>query len=189
MKKIVSITFLLLNFFAFAQKPCEIDTNVTDSLGTYKSTKQHLIYERSFAGNSTNIYFSLASSNGVLNLEFQSLQRSSEFIKANCFDKNSKIHLQLNNGKIVTLLNISADTCGTLLRSDDGKNNRITTSTFVFSKENYADLKTSKVTFMRIQYSGETLDYPFKTEFVSEIDGKTLYPETYFMDYLNCIEN
>lgn len=189
MNKLLSIAFLLISFFSFSQKPCEIDTNITDSLGTYKSTKQYLIYERSFAGNSTNIYFSLALNNGVLNLEFQSIQRSDEFIKANCFDKNSKIHLQLSSGKIVTLLNIGADTCGTLLRSDDEKNNRIMSSAFVFPKENYADLKNSKITFMRIQYSGETLDYPFKTEFVSETDSKTYYPETYFMDYLKCIEN
>ena len=189
MKKFISIALLLLNFFAFSQKPCEIDTDITDSIGTYKSTKQFLIFERNFAGNSTNIYFSLASNNGILNLEFQSIQRSSDFIKANCFDKSSKIYLQLNNGKIVTLLNVGADTCGTLLRSDDGKNNRITSSSFVFTKENFEDLKTAKITFMRILFSGETLDYPFKTEFVSEMDKKTYQPETYFIDYLKCITN
>lgn len=187
MNKLLSISLLLLNFFAFAQKPCEIDTEISDSLGMYKSTKQFMIYERSFAGNSNRIYFSLASNNGVLNLEFQSIQSSNEFIKANCLDKNSKIYLQLNNGKIITLLNIGAETCGTLLRSDDGKNNRVISSAFVFTKENFEDLKASKVTFMRIQYSGETLDYPFKTEFVSEMDKKTYQPEQYFMDYLKCI--
>lgn len=189
MNKLLSIAFLLINIFAFAQKPCEIDTDVTDSLGTYKSTKQHLIYERSFAGNSTNIYFSIASNNGVLNLEAQFIQRSYDFIKANCLDKNSKIYLQLNNGKIVTLINIGVETCGTFVRSEDEKNNRIMSSVFVFSKENFEDLKTSKVTFIRIQFSGETFDYPFKTEFVSEIDNKTYYPETYFIDYLKCIQN
>lgn len=189
MKKFISIAFLLINLVVYAQKPCEIDTDITDSLGRYKSTKQFLIFERSFAGNSTHLYFSLASNNGVLNLDFQSVQRSNEFIKADCLDKNSKIYLQLNNGKIISLLNIGAETCGTLLRSDDGKNNRIISSTFVFSKENFEDLKTSKVTFMRVQYSGETIDYPFKTELISELDNKTYQPESYFIDYLKCIEN
>ncbi|MGV9003889.1 hypothetical protein [Flavobacterium sp.] len=187
MKKLLSLLFLLFNLFIFAQKPCEIDTDITDSLGTYKSTKQFMIYERSFAGNATNIYFSLASNNGVLNLELQSIQSSNEFIKANCLDKNSKIYLQLNNGKIITLLNIGAETCGTFLRSDDGKNNRVLSSSFVFTKDSFEDLKTSKVTFMRVQFSGETLDYPFKTEFVSEVDKKSYQPERYFMDYLKCI--
>jgi hypothetical protein len=189
MKKSIYILLLLISSVSFAQKPCEIETNITDSLGTYKATKQYLIFERNFAGNSTNIYFSLASNNGVLNLEFQSIQSSNEFIKANCLDKNSKIYLQLNNGKIVSLLNISNETCGTLIRSDDGKNNRIISSTFVFSKENYEDLKTSKVTFMRVQYSGEIVDYPFKTELISELDKKIFQPETFFIDYIKCIEN
>lgn len=189
MKNFFSISFLLTSIFVFAQKPCEIDTDITDSLGTYKATKQVMIYERSFAGNSTNIYFSLASNNGVLNLETQFIQSSNEFIKANCLDKNSKIFLQLSNGKIVTLLNSDVETCGTLLRSDDGKNNRVLSSTFVFAKENFEDLKTAKITFMRILFSGETLDYPFKTEFVSEMDKKTYQPETYFIDYLKCITN
>ena len=82
MKKIIFALFLLANLNAFSQKPCEIDPNVTDSLGTYKSTKQFIIFERSFAGNSTNIFFSLANSNGVLSLETQLLKRSSGFIKA-----------------------------------------------------------------------------------------------------------
>jgi hypothetical protein len=189
MKKLLSTLFLLLNLCAFSQKPCEIDTNVTDSLGTYKSTKPHLIFERSFAGNSTNIYFSLASNNGVLMLDAQFIQGSSEFIKATCLDKNSKIYLQLSNGKIITLLNAGTDTCGTLLRGDDGKNNRVMSSSFVFVKDNYQDLKNAKVTFMRIKYAGETLDYPFKTQLISETEKITYFPETYFMDYLNCVEN
>jgi hypothetical protein len=189
MKKSIYILFLLVYGATYAQKPCEIDTDITDSLGTYKATKQQLIFERSFAGNSTNIYFTLSSNNGVLTLETQFIQRSSDFISATCVDKNSKIYLQLNNGKIVMLLNAGGETCGTMIRSDDGKNNRILGSSFVFAKDNYDDLKTSKVTFMRVQFASETTDYPFKTEFTAEIDKKTYQPENYFIDYLKCIEN
>ena len=58
-KKIVLALFLFANLIAFSQKPCEIESNVTDSLGTYKLTKQAIIFERSFAGNSTTIFFAL----------------------------------------------------------------------------------------------------------------------------------
>lgn len=181
--------FLLTNITAFAQKPCEIDTNVTDSLGTYKSTKQYMIFERSFAGNSNNIFFSLANTNGIYAVEAQILQRSQEFIKATCFDNNSKIYLQLNNGKIVSLLYADTDTCGTLIRDEKNGNNRVMSGTFVFAKENYEDLKTSPVTFMRVKFAGETIDYPFKTSFTSEMDKKTYEPENYFINFLKCIEN
>jgi hypothetical protein len=189
MNKIALALFLFVNLNAFAQKPCEIDTNVTDSLGTYKSTKQFIIFERSFAGNSTDIFFSLANSNGILSLETQLLKRSSGFIKADCFDANSRIYLQLNNGKIVTLIYVGKDTCGTLIQNENSPNSRIMTGSFVFSKENFGELKISPVTFMRIKFAGETIDYPFKTEFTAELDKKTYQPEYYFINYLKCVEN
>ena len=181
--------FLLLNLSALAQKPCEIDTNVTDSLGTYKSLKQAIIFERSFAGNSTDIFFSLNSNNGILGLETQIILRSSEFIKANCFDTNSRIYLQLNNGKIINLLYSGNDTCGTLVHDEKNGYGRVLSGTFVFSKENYEELKVSPVTFMRVKYAGEIIDYPFKTALTSELDKKIYNPENYFIDYLKCIEN
>lgn len=189
MNKIILALFLFATLNAFSQKPCEIDTNVTDSLGTYKTTKQFIIFERSFAGNSTDIFFSLASNNGVLSLETQLLKRSGGFIKADCFDTNSRIYLQLNNGKIVTLLYVGKDTCGTLIQNENSPNSRIMTGSFVFSKENYEELKVSPVTYMRIKFAGETIDYPFKTEFTAELDKKTYQPEYYFINYLKCIEN
>ena len=82
MKRLIFAILLLFNVAAFAQKPCEIDQNIADSLGTFKSTKAYIVFERSFAGNSTDIFFSLTSNNGVLGLEAQFLQRSKEFIKA-----------------------------------------------------------------------------------------------------------
>ena len=188
-KKIVLALFLFVNLNVFAQKPCEIDTNITDSLGTYKSTKQFIIFERSFAGNSTDILFSLTSNNGILGLETQILRRSSGFIKANCFDANSRIYLQLNNGKIVTLLFVGNETCGTLIRNENSPASRIMSGSFVFSKDNYEDLKVSPVTFMRVKFAGETVDYPFKTEFTAELDKKTYQPESYFINYLECVEN
>ncbi|RKS03243.1 hypothetical protein [Flavobacterium sp. 102] len=189
MNNLILALFLLLNITAFAQKPCEIDNDIKDSLGTYKSTKQYIIFERSFAGNSTDIFFSLSNDNGILGLEIQILQRSQDFIKAICFDAGSKIYLQLNNGKIVTLLYAGKDTCGNLLRDENNSNNRITTGNFVFSKENFEALKTSPVTFMRIKYAGETIDYPYRTAFVSELDKKVYEPEGYFINFLKCVEN
>jgi hypothetical protein len=186
MKKIFLALIILTSLSTFAQKPCEIDSEFTDSLGTYKSLKQKLIFERDFAGNSTRLYFSLSTNNGVLSLDLELLQRSSEFIKANCLDQRSKLYLQLSNGKIVTLLHASHETCGTLIRGEDGVNNRIITSSFLFTKENFEDLKSNNVTFMRMQYAGETVDFPFKTSFVSDLDNKTYEPEKYFIENLKC---
>jgi hypothetical protein len=87
------------------------------------------------------------------------------------------------------LLYVGNDTCGSLIRNDANKNTRVISGLFVFSKDNYEDLKISPVTFMRVKFAGETIDYPFKTEFVSEMDKKKYEPEYYFINYLKCIED
>jgi hypothetical protein len=189
MKNILLAIVLLSQWGLLAQKPCEIDANVTDSLGTYKATKQHLVYERNFAGNATHLFFALSTTNGVLAVEAQLLQRSQDFLKASCFDAASKIYLQLNNGKIITLLYSGNGGCGSLVRSDDKTNNRILSGTFVFTKDNFEELKSSPVTYIRIKFAGETVDYPFKTSFISELDNQKYEPERYFIDFIGCVQN
>ena len=39
MKNLLALAFVLISFVSFAQKPCEYTTNINDSIGTYKSTK------------------------------------------------------------------------------------------------------------------------------------------------------
>src|SRR4051812_13637501 len=99
MKSVFSIFAFLMAFGISAQNPCEFSTNVNDSIGTYKNTTDYLVYEKNFAGSSTYLYFSLALTDGLPTLNTLSLQKSKDFIKAQCFDKNSRIYLQLDNGK------------------------------------------------------------------------------------------
>lgn len=188
MNKSIFLIFFLVSTTLFAQKPCEYTTNVTDSIGTYKSTKGYMIYEKNFAGNTNYIFYSLALTDGTPTLNINFIQKSKEFIKANCLDKNSKLFLQLNNGKIITLLHIDNENCGTMLRDDKGYDNRILTANFMFLKGTFEDLKSSPVNMMRIKYLTDTEDYIFKKQFQSELDNLIYEPETYFINYLHCIE-
>lgn len=188
MKKAVLLIVFLISSTLFAQKPCEYSANVTDSIGTYKSTKEYMIYEKNFAGNTNYIFYSLALTDGTPTLNINFIQKSKEFLKANCFDKNSKLFLQLNNGKIITLLHIDQENCGTLIRDEKGFDNRVLTGTFMFMKGTLEDLKSSPVNMMRIKYLTDIEDYVIKKEFQSELDNKVYQPETYFVNYLHCIE-
>ena len=171
-----------------AQNPCEFSTNVTDSLGDYKSTKSYLMYEKNFAGTSSYMYFSLALTDGLPTLNVQFLQKSKDFLKASCLDKNSRIYLQLDNGKIITLIHIDQQDCGTGVRNEE-MNNRILTGYFMFTKDSFADLKSSPVSLMRIKYTTETVDYIIKETLKSELDGKSFQPSKYFMNTLHCLDN
>jgi len=188
MKQIIAVTlFLLLSLSTFAQKDCTYSTNVKDSLGSYKSTKDYVVYERVFGNNQTTIFFSLINADGLLSLNVQMVQKSKDFIPAKCFDKNSKIYFQLNNGKVVTLLGIDQESCGNAVRNEE-VNNRILGGYFLFMKDTFEELKKSPISFIRIKFTGETVDYITKSELVSEIDKNTYTPDQYFLDYLKCVE-
>ena len=188
MKQPTLLILLWISATLFAQNPCEYSANITDSIGTYKSTKDFMIYENNFAGHSKYIFFTLVSTNGTPTLSINIIQKSKGFLKANCFDKNSKLFLQLNNGKIITLLLLEQESCGTMIRDDKGFDNRILTGSFMFIKGSIAALKSSHVNMIRIKYATEMEDYVMKKEFKSELNNQIYEPETYFMNNLHCIE-
>ena len=188
MKHLITIALFLYTLNIFAQKPCDYSANVNDSIGTYKSTKEYIVNEKIFGGNSSYIFYSLALTDGLPTLTVQLIQKSKDFIKANCFDKNSKLFLQLNNGKIITLIHINQENCGTMIRDDKGFDNRVNTGIFMFMKDSFQDLKSSPVSMMRIKYLTDTEDYVFKKEFKSELTNEIYNPENYFIDNLKCIE-
>lgn len=189
MKQVLFAILFLISFNLFAQQPCDYSDNIKDSIGTYKATKEYLMYEKVFAGNSNYIFYSLALTDGTPTLKISFIQKSKEFTKAQCLDKNSKLFLQLNNGKIITLLHIDSETCGSTLRDGNGFDNRILSATFMFIKGTFDDLKSSPVNLMRIKYLTDVEDYVIKKEFQSELDKKVYNPETFFINTLHCIEN
>lgn len=71
---------------------------------------------------------------------------------------------------------------------NDKENVRILNNYFLFIKDNFEDLKTSPISFIRIKYAGEAIDYVCKSELVSEVDKKTYAPDNYFMNYLKCVQ-
>ena len=115
----------LFGTLTFAQKPCDFATDVKDSIGTYKATKEYLMYEKNFAGNSSYVFSSIVISDGTPILNVQFLEKSNGFIKVKCLDKNSRLYIQLENNKIVTLSHIDQESCGTMVRDDKGMNNRV----------------------------------------------------------------
>jgi hypothetical protein len=188
MKRLITLALLLLTASSFAQATCDYSTNVTDSIGTYKVTKEYLMNEKNFAGNSSYIFHTLTAADGLPALNVQLIQKSKDFMKANCFDKNSKLFLQLDNGKIITLLHIDQENCGSLLRDDKGFDNRLTIGVFLFLKGTMEDLKSSPVSLMRIKFATGLEDFVIKKEIKSEMDGTVYYPENYFINFLKCVE-
>ena len=189
MKKLVLILFISVSFNIFAQKDCELSTNVNDSLGFYKATKGCIIYEKNFANRNIYVFFSLINDNGMPYLNLQTIQKSSNFISANCMDENSKLYLQLMNGKIITLLHTKDEDCGTLITiKEEHKFSRINSSNFMFMKGSIEELKLSPITLIKVKSGIETKEYVMVKELKSELNNETYYPENYFISNFKCIE-
>ena len=188
MKRILYL-ILLSSINIYAQKPCELAENFKDSIGTYKSTNEFLVHERVFAGNEAYIFLSLINNNGTPALNLKTIQKSDEFIKANCMNSTTKLLFQLSNGKIITMVHNNEDNCGSFNRNpDDGKNTRFSSGLFLFLLGTIDELKASPIQLMRVQNGSDTKDFVMVREFTSELTKKVNNPENFFIDNLYCIE-
>jgi len=184
------ILALLFPIFLQAQnKDCIYDIEEKTDSTSLKVLSNVLMHEKIFGNTNEYLFFALLNNDGTPMLSIQQLQKSKDFIKTNCITKNSKIILQLVNGKIITLLSSDEEACSVLNNDAKEKNNiRILTGYFYFTKTNYEELKNSPISLMRIQFAGETKDYVLKSELNSEMLKMTSKPDSYFMDYLHCVE-
>lgn len=183
------IFFLLVQAsIGFAQDPCEISENVIDSIGSYQSTKPYLVHERNFGHDKTYLYLSSAIVDGTPTLNFQYIRKSKNFMVADCFNSASKIYLQLQNGKVMTMIYAESDDCGTGIRAEDESSNRVLSGNFYFTKGSLEDLKNSPVTLLKVRFASGTSSFIFSSSLKSELDGLTYHPETYFQKLLGCLK-
>lgn len=189
MNKFLLLIAFAVGFTATAQDDCQYTILTNQEGKEYKSTKEYVMYEKVFGGSSSFVFFSLSLPNEIPVLGFQLVAKSQDFPKAYCIDKNSKIYLQLSNGKIITLITIFDEQCSKLVYDAENKNNiRVLSGTFLFTKGSMEELEKYPVTLMRVKYSTETVDYPIRKEITSETNGNKYFPEAYFMNYLKCLK-
>ncbi len=189
MKKLLLLAFALISFTANAQGDCKTTEEINEDGTVVKSTPDHMMYEKVFAGTSEFMFFSLSNHDGTPVLNFQLLVKSKDFPKAHCLDKASRVFIQLNNGKIITLISVIEEQCAGLIYDATEKNNiRILTGMFLFTKGSLEELETSPISFIRVKYATETVDYTVRKEFTSETMAIKYYPESYFINTLKCIK-
>lgn len=188
MKYLFQLFFLFSTSLMFAQKECDFAEAFTDSLGSYKSTRDYIVYEKQFGNTENYVFFSLINDGGTPYLNMQWIQKSKDFIKAECLDPKSKMFIQLENGKIITLIHTPNESCGNLVSSEsDGKYARITNGTFMFLQNTMEQLENSKIDFIRIKFTTSQQDFILKSTIQSELTETTTHPNTYFQNYLHCI--
>jgi hypothetical protein len=189
MKKFL-LTLVFLPLLAMAQKKdCQYEVEEKTDSTSLKVLKEVLIDEKIFGNTNEYLFFSLLNNDGIPMLEIQVLQKSKDFIPTKCINPSSKIILQLKNGKIVTLIANTEESCSVLNYDGKDQNNiRILTGYFFFGKTNYEDLKNSPIMLMRIQFAGDSKDYVVKNELTSETLQTKSNPDVFFMNYISCVE-
>lgn len=191
MRLAFKITVLLfLTQFTFSQdKPCEYEIDVATDTSSTRVLKDKIIDESVFGNTTSFLTFKLFNVDGFIGLNFQYLQKSKDFLTPICIDKNTKIYLEMANGKQVKLINsLDTETCNDLQYDNVNKNNlRILSGFFYFTPENFEDLKTSKVYLIKIAAATGDVNFVIKPELKSEIYKDTSNPDTYFINNLKCL--
>jgi hypothetical protein len=188
--KLFKIIFFTLIFSqtSWSQKDCEFATMLNDSLGSLRTTKDYLMYEKQFGSSETYIYFSASNADGTPFITLQLIEKNNGFISTTCLNSKSRIVIQLENGKIISLFSAVESVCGNLFKDPNGKNTRILTGNFLFPLESLEQLKESKISIIRLKSMGGSKDYLIKSEFVSELLGKSTQPAAFFQTFIPCIE-
>lgn len=191
MKTFLKLTaLLLLTNLSFSQdKACDFEIDVATDTSSTRVLKDKIIDESVFGNTSSFLTFKMFEVDGVLGLNFQYLQKSKDFLTPICIDKNTKVYLELSNGKQVKLINSSdTETCNELQYDALNKNNvRVLNGFFYFTPENFQDLKTEKVYLVKITATTGDVNFVIKPTLNSEIYKTKSTPDTYFMDYLKCL--
>lgn len=170
-------------------KDCKFAVEDTTKGQELRTTPDYLMYERTFAGSSQFIFFSLSNSQDLPIINFQLLSKSKDFPKMYCFEKDARVYVQLANNKIVTLIYAGEGQCAQLIYDEIEKNNiRALSGAFLFMKGSIEDLESSTITFIRVKYSGEMIDYPIRSELISESMKKTYKPDSYLKENLKCVK-
>jgi hypothetical protein len=191
MKKNLLLALLLFTSLqVFAQQKFtegKIDFHEKNDTIDIKKTVEYIMEEKVFGNKKEILNFSLLNDTGLLYLHLQLIEANTEFIPAKCIDKNSKLFVQLQNGKIVTLI-ATGDVCSQLIRTPDGnQNTRVLGSYYLFSKNNFDDLSTSPISMIRIVFGSEHKDYVPKKALVSELTNTEYSPENYFINNLKAV--
>ena len=191
MKTFIKYTaFLLLINLSFSQdKLCAFETNIVTDTSSTRVLTDEIIDEYIFGNTTSFLTFKMFEADGILGINFQYLQKSKDFLTPICIDKNTKIVLELANGKQVKLVN-STDltTCNELQYDAINKNNlRVLNGFFYFSPENFTDLKTEKVYLIKITANTGDVNFVIKPQLNSKIYKTKSKPDTYFIENLKCL--
>ena len=100
MKHLLSLLLLLTLSVNAQKRDCIYDIEEKTDSTSLRVLPNVLMHEKIFGNTNEYLFFALLNDNGTPMLSIQQLQKSKDFIKTNCIAKNSKIVLQLMNGKV-----------------------------------------------------------------------------------------
>lgn len=187
MKRFLASLILFISFQGIAQvNPCTIVAEQNEEGQSYLATQDYMLFERQFGDLKLHFFFSIDIINEVPTLSMTIVNQSARFIPIKCLSEHSKMFIQLENGKVVSLLHMPEDNCGTAVNAD-GINKRIYQAQFLFHKNSFDELLNSPMSLIRLRWGTDTEDFIIKPYMKSETDGKDYYPTTYFQTVLKCL--
>ena len=184
--------FILIASFIFsngyAQDTCnykiQVDTENEQFLLTHEVLTDFMIGNKQTAF----IYFSLMKEGDVKSLVLQLSLNSAEMPPIACFNKDSRVSFELENGKFVSLRYLGDVNCGRETEPKDALKNSTSEAAFFIDDKSFDILQESNLKSMRLTTMKTHFDIEFQNVISNSVLKEPVYPKEFFLKYLSCVE-
>lgn len=189
MKFLLSLFILCSSLIGLAQtEDCSYKIQIDTDEETFKLTNEELTEFLVGRDRNVFIYFSLMREDAVKSLVMQVSVNAKEIPPILCFNKDSRVSFELEDGSFASLRYLGEVTCGRQVENSETLNNSTSEAAFLLDDASEKRLLQSKITSMRITTMKTNFDVTFQDVLSNAQIENPIYPKEFFLKYLKCLE-
>jgi len=188
MKKLLLPLFLLYLLTGYSQDSCNYKIQVDTESEQFTLTHEVLADYMLGKNQTVFIYFSLMKEDTIRSLVLQLSLNAAEMPPIACFNKDSRVSFELDNGSFVSLRYLGEVNCGRQSEPKDALKNSTSEAAFYIDDKSMLMLKESKLKSMRLTTMKTNFDIEFQNLISNSIIKEPVYPKEFFLNNLSCVE-
>lgn len=189
MKKVSIVLFLFMAITGFSQtEECDYKIQVDTEDEKFLLTNASLAEFMVGSDKTIFIYFSLMKEGDVKSLVLEVSVNAKEMPPVLCFNKDSRISFQLEDGSFASLRYLGEVNCGRQTNNEDTLDNSTSEAAFYLDETNLERLSEAKISSMRITTMKTNFDIGFQEVISNPQIDTPIYPKEFFLNNLQCLE-
>lgn len=190
MKKMIALLLLFTAMVGYGQESdCNYKLQVDTEAEQFVLTNAELAEYMLGLERTVFIYFSLMKEADVKSLVIQlSVNAKKQVPPMMCFNKDSRVSFQLEDGSFVSLRYLGDELCGRQTENEDTLHNSTSEAAFFLDETSLKRLSESEILSMRLTTMRTNFDVAFQDVLSNEELPVPIYPKEFFLNYLQCLE-